>query len=162
MGELFLHCAVAALVSFVVGFIWYNPKVFGTAWMNAAGLTEEKIKSGGRNMGVVFLLCFVFAFFAAFILQMLVVHQSGAFGMIGGDATHAKPSYAAFMADYGMAFRTFKHGLLHGTMTGLLMALPIVAINAMFEMKSWKYIWINAGYWIICFGLMGGILCAWV
>jgi hypothetical protein len=33
--------------------------------------------------------------------------------MIGGDPSIAKPSYVAFMADYGTRFRTFKHAL-HG------------------------------------------------
>jgi hypothetical protein len=42
----------------------------------------------------------------------------GAVGMIGGDPTLAKPSYVSFMADYGTAFRTFKHGLLHGFIAG--------------------------------------------
>ena len=35
---------LAALSTLVVGFIWYNPKVFGTIWMKEAGLTEEKMK----------------------------------------------------------------------------------------------------------------------
>lgn len=162
MGEIALHCAVAALSTFVVGMIWYNPKVFGNAWMHSAGLTEEKLRSSGRNMGLVFFLCFVFAFFAAFILQFLVIHQWGASGMIGGDPSTAKPSYEAFMADYGTAFRTFKHGAFHGTFAGVFLAFPMVAIQALFEMKPWKYIFINSGYWIVCFALMGGILCAWV
>ena len=42
----FLAVLVAALSSFVVGFVWYNPKVFGTIWMNEVGMTEEKAKQG--------------------------------------------------------------------------------------------------------------------
>ena len=86
----------------------------------------------------------------------------GAVGMIGGDETKALPSYGAFMADYGAAFRTFKHGALHGAMTGVLLAFPIVAINALFERKSWKYISIHAGYWIVTLSGIGAILCGWV
>lgn len=160
MGELALHWAVAALVPTIVGFIWYNPKVFGTAWMNAAGLTMERLRQG--NMAGTMLLCYVFSFFAAFIIQTMVVHQFGAMGMVGGKPETALPSYAAFMHDYGTAYRTFKHGAFHGTMGGLFLAFPIVAINAMFEKKSWKFIFINAGFWVACFALMGGILCAWV
>jgi hypothetical protein len=81
--------------------------------------------------------------------------------MTGGDPALAKPSYAAFMADYGTAYRTFKHGMLHGFITGLFLALPIVGINALFERKSWKYILINGGYFIVCLTIMGGIICAW-
>jgi hypothetical protein len=63
------------------------------------------------------------------------------------------------MDTHGNNFRTFKHGLLHGSMSGILFVLPILAINAMFERKGFKYIAINAGYWIICLAIMGGIIC---
>lgn len=156
-----LAILVAALATLPVGFIWYNPKVFGTIWMNETGMTEEKAK--GANMLKVFGLTILFSFMIAFILQFLVIHQFGASGMIGGDPTavDVKPSYAAFMADYATAFRTFKHGALHGFMTGLFLALPLVGINSLFERKSWKYILINGGYFIVCFTIMGGIICAW-
>lgn len=156
----FLALLVAALSTLVVGFIWYNPKVFGTAWMNSAGLTEEKLK--GANMAKIFGLCIVFAFLMAFILQFLVIHQWGALAATGGDTDQAGPAYQAFMAEHGMKFRTFKHGALHGFMTGLFFTFPLIAINAMFERKSWKFIFINSGYWIVNLTIMGGIICAWM
>ena len=155
----FLALLVAALSTLVVGAIWYNPKVFGTIWMRETGMTEEKAK--GANMIVVFGMAIFFAFLISFIMQMLVVHQWGAMGMIGGDPTLAKPSYEAFMADYGTAFRTFKHGALHGFMTGLFFGLPVVGTGALFERRSWKYILVSGGYWVVCFTIMGGIICAW-
>jgi hypothetical protein len=81
-------------------------------------------------------------------------------GMIGGDESKALPSYAAFMADYGIAFRTFKHGALHGFITGLFLAFPLVGTNALYERKSFKYAFVTSGFWIVCFTIMGGILCA--
>ena len=54
---IFLAVLVAALSSFVVGFVWYNPKIFGTIWMNETGMTEEKAKQG--NMAKIFGLTFV-------------------------------------------------------------------------------------------------------
>ncbi len=54
------------------------------------------------------------------------------------------------------------HGAFHGALVGgLFMALPVLTTNALFEQKNFKYIAINAGYWIICLGLMGGIVAAW-
>lgn len=156
----FLAIFVAALSTLVVGFVWYHPKVFGTIWMKETGLTEESMK--GANMGVIFGLAVVYAFFMGFILQSLTIHQFGAFGMIGGDASKALPSYAAFMTDYGMAFRTFKHGALHGFITGLFLALPIIGTNSLFERRSFKYTLISGGFWIVCFTIMGGIICAWI
>ena len=73
------------------------------------------------------------------------------------------PDPSAFDLDTvpGDSFRYFRHGLLHGFMAGVFIALPITAINALFEQKSWKYILVNAGYWIITMMIMGGIICAW-
>ncbi len=155
----FYAVLVSALVTLVVGFVWYSPKVFGTIWMNETGMTEEKAKQS--NMLKVFGLTIFYSFLLAFMLSSSVIHQIGAMGMIGGDVATAKPSYAAFMADYGDAFRTFKHGALHGFMSGLFLALPITAINGLFEQKSWKYILVNAGYWIVSMTIMGAIICGW-
>lgn len=141
----FLALLLAALSTLVVGFIWYNPKVFGTIWMKESGMTEEKMK--GSNMIMLFGLSIIYAFLMSFILQMLVIHQFGALGMVGGDASKALPSYEAFMADYGTAFRTFKHGALHGFMTGLFLTLPVIGTNALYEKRSFKYVLISGGLW---------------
>ena len=150
---------VSSLVTLLVGFIWYNPKVFGTAWMKETGMTEEKAQQG--NMAKIFGLTIFYSLMIAFLMPALTIHQMGALGMIGGDPSLAKPSYEAFLADYGDAFRTFKHGALHGFMTGLFLALPITAINALFEHKSWKYILINAGFWMVSLTIIGAIVCGW-
>jgi hypothetical protein len=148
---------IAAVSALFIGAIWYNPKVFGTAWMRESGLTEEKMKGG--NMAIIFGLALLFAAMLSILLMQLTNHQFGALGMIGGNVDTAQPSYEAFMADYGSAFRTFKHGALHGAMAGVLIALPIIGTNALFDRKSAKYIFINAGYWIVTLAVMGGILC---
>ncbi|WOD45017.1 DUF1761 domain-containing protein [Hwangdonia lutea] len=148
---------IAAVAALVVGFIWYNPKVFGNAWMQASGMTEEKIKGG--NMSKIFGLALFFAALLAVQLMQMTNHQWGALGMVGGDPTVALPSFEAFMADYGTAYRTFKHGAFHGTLAGIFVALPIIGTNALFERKNAKYIFINAGYWIVTLAVMGAILC---
>lgn len=155
----FLALIAAAVSALVIGFIWYNPKVFGSAWMKAAVMTEEQIKGG--NMAKILGLALLFAFLLAFALQFITIHQTGAMGMVGGDPSQALPSYDAFMADYGNAFRTFKHGALHGTIAGIFIALPIIGTNALFERKGAKYIFINSGYWIVTLAIMGGIVCGW-
>lgn len=148
---------IAAVAALVVGFIWYNPKVFGNAWMKASGMTEEKIKGG--NMAVIFGFALLFAILLAILLMQFTNHQWGAMGMVGGEPETAKPSFEAFMVDYGTVFRTFKHGALHGTMFGIFGALPIIGTNALFERKGAKYIFINSGYWIVTLAVMGAILC---
>lgn len=149
----------AALVTLPVGFIWYSPKVFGTIWMRESGMTEEKAK--GSNMAKVFGLAIIFSFILAFMLPTIVIHQVGALQLTGGDPNAALPSYHAFIADYATHFRTFKHGALHGSILGFMVILPAMAINALFERKSAKYVLINAGYFIVCLAIMGGIICQW-
>lgn len=155
----------ATLIPLVIGSVWYNPKVgFGKAWMNATGMTEEKAKTS--NMVLVFSLVILFSFFVAFIMQLLVIHQVHVYSLLSAQAEFKDPdSEAARMLEkfktlFDSSYRTFKHGAFHGTLSGIMLALPIVTINALFEQKSFKYIAINAGYWILCMALMGGVVCA--
>lgn len=156
----FIALLVAAIVTLVVGFIWYHPKVFGTIWMRENNFTAEELKKG--NMLKIFGLTYLFSLMITMTLMSLTIHQSGAIGMVGGPPSldSVKPSFTAFMADYGTAYRTFKHGALHGFMSGLFFAFPLIGINGLFERKSWKYILIHAGFWAVCLTLMGGIVCA--
>jgi hypothetical protein len=160
-----LAVLVAALVPMAMGFIYYNPKVVGTAWMNASGMTEEKAK--GANMPLVFGLSFVFSFMLAISMNNLTIHQfniPGLFNVHGQMPAEGTPE-AAFIADffakYGMLHRTFTHGLVHGMIAVVFFGLPIMATNALFERKSFKYVLINFVYWFLTVGIMGGIVCAW-
>ncbi len=156
---------LTALVPMLTGFIWYHPKFMGNAWMLSAGLTEEKIKGG--NMGMIFGLSFLFSVMLAMAMMGMVIHQNHIYSILIDEPGFADPNsevglyISAFMEKYGNNFRTFKHGALHGFLGGLFIAFPILATNAMFERKGWKYIWINTGYWVITLALMGGIICAY-
>ena len=155
----------AALVPVIIGIIWYNPKVFGNAWIKASGLDEEKMKSA--NMILIFSLTYVFSFILAFIMQFLVVHQAHVTSLfflqpIDDASTEMGALYQTIMQKLGSSYRTFKHGALHGTMSGFMIGLPILGINALIERKGFKYIAINVGYWMVCMGIMGGIVSAWV
>ncbi len=159
----FLIAALAALIPLVTGFIWYNPKVFGTSWMKASGLTEESLKGG--NMAVIFILCYIFSFLIAVFMTTVVIHQFGLFQTLMNDpellveGTETYQYAQDFMTNYGDNFRSFKHGALHGTMAGLFFVLPVLGTNAMFERKGFKYIAVNVGYWTVCLALMGGVIC---
>lgn len=157
-----ISLVVAALSTLIVGFVWYHPKTFGTIWIKEAGLTPEALEKG--NMLKIFGLTFIFSLMITIIEMALTIHQTGALGMIGGPELikEAQPSFTAFMTDYGTAYRTFKHGALHGFMSGLLFAFPMIAINGLFERKSWKYIFIHTGYWVTTLTIMGTIICGWI
>lgn len=156
---------VAALIPMIVGFIWYHPKVFGNAWMKLVNLNLEEARK--MNMLMVLGLTYFLGLLVAMQLNYMVIHQNHLYSIIAGEPNAADPTSEAgavvqrFMDQYGDRFRTFKHGAFHGALAGLFLALPVLAVNAMFERKSWRYIWINAGFWTLCFILMGGIICGW-
>jgi hypothetical protein len=160
----FIALLISALVPLVVGFVWYHPKVFGNAWKIAAGITDDSMNSG--KMLVTFGVTYFLSILIALMLQFLIIHQYHFASILMNEPGLMDPStemgrfYADFMAKHGGNFRTFKHGALHGTMSGFLLAMPIIAINAMFDRKGFKYIVINSGYWILSFCLMGGIICS--
>ncbi|MCW3085379.1 MAG: hypothetical protein JWP12_2745 [Bacteroidetes bacterium] len=162
----FLIIAAAAFIPLVMGFLWYNPKTFGTAWMKASGVTPETATGKGMNMGLVFVLTYLCSFFAGFIIQFLVIHQFSVGSVLMNEpgimekGSEMNNYLTDFMSKYGDRFRTFKHGALHGTMGGLFLVTPIIAVNAMFERKGFKYIAINGGFWIVNMALMGGVICA--
>ncbi len=158
--------ALAALIPLIIGFVWYNPMVFGKAWMRAAELNEEKLKSG--RMVVIFLLTYLLSFFIAAILKSMVIHQDHLQSILLEEPGFGEPKseigilYANFMSKFGHNFRSFRHGALHGTIAGVMFAMPVLAINAMFERKKFKYVAINAGYWILSLAIMGGIICKFI
>lgn len=160
-----LALLTSALIPLVVGAVWYNPKVFGTAWMKASGMTMESIQSGNKLL--LFGLTFLLGCFASLTLSFLVVHQGHLYSILvdepgfGEEGSELMRYINQFMAEYGENFRTFKHGAFHGTLTGITFALPVVGILSLFERRSWKYIGIHAGYWTVVFALMGGLICGW-
>ncbi len=153
----------SGLVPLVVGFLWYGP-LFGKAWMKAADMDQEKMKDA--NMAMIFGLALVFGLMLAFSLTSVVIHQMGVFSLLQGPdfQTAGSPSaqmYSDIMAKYGTSYRSFKHGLLHGAITGIFLFLPVMGTNALFERKGWTYILVNTGFWTVCAMIMGGIICAW-
>jgi hypothetical protein len=123
----------------------------------------------GFNMPLVMGLSLLLSFMLAFSLAPMVIHQFGFFSMLMlgkdpnpelADKSSVLYGHAKYILDnYGTNFRTFKHGALHGTILGVFTILPVIATSAMFERKGFKYIAINAGYWIVSLAIMGAIVC---
>jgi hypothetical protein len=156
----FVVILLAALVPIIIGFVWYHPKVLGKFWMDASGMTEEKVNGG--NMMLIFGLAYVFAVLMGVEISFIVIHQhhigSLFFGMVGQDEA-VKAATDAVNALTEHNHRTFSHGVFHGTVAGIFFALPLIDTNALFERKGFKYIAVNGGYWILALALMGGVIC---
>lgn len=127
------HWAViaAAVSTFLLGGLWYSNILFGKAWQKENKLSDEDIKNS--NPAKVFGLSFLFSLVMAYNL-------------------------AFFLGDPSIGLT---EGLTYGFLTGFGWVLMAMAITALFEQKSWKYIVINGGYMTLAFTIMGGILGAW-
>jgi hypothetical protein len=66
----FLAVIVSALVSFLIGGLWYSNLLFGKVWMQETGLTDDKIRQSSmiKIFGISFLLALIISFnLAAFL-----------------------------------------------------------------------------------------------
>ena len=129
MTNLIIACALSGIASLVLGFIWYNPKVFGTAWMKETGLTQEDAQKG--NMPMIFGITFLVSAYMAYEMKWI---------------NHDDPLTDCI------------HGMYHGARHVGIFALGAIIINSLFEQRSFKYILINGGFWLVVFAFIGAIM----
>ena len=128
-----LAIIIAALIPMIVGFIYYHKALLGKPWMDSLGFTEADLKGG--NMAIIMGVSLLMSFMMSMYLLMNV----------DGPGQEGE-------------FDTFKHGALHGTILAIMVAIPVLVTNGLFERKNFKNLAINALYWVITFALMGGVL----
>lgn len=137
-----LAILLAAILPLIIGAIWYHPKVFGTAWMAATGISKKSIKT----------LSPFEMYIGAFLISILIAVALSTI-IVVGDASSAYQVTTSLEA--------FKDGILSGFMTGFLIILPVIAVNGIFELQPTNLVLINVFYWIVTLTLMGGLISAW-
>jgi Protein of unknown function (DUF1761) len=169
MAHNLLVLAVTALIPLIVGSAWYSPMLFAKAWQEATGITPEKAKQS--SMALSMGLLYIFSFFISVFLVINVIHQFGLNSMLQDKAGHDALSdpnsnlhklLVTLWSSHGHSFRTYRHGALHGAISAVFVALPLIASGAVFEQRGFKYIMITWGFWLINFILMGAVLCHWI
>lgn len=126
---------VAAVVSFIVGWLWYSPVLFGNVWMKAMGMTKEKMAHSQKNMAVTMLVALIAQFMIAFILA----HFISGMGAVGW----MESIVVAFWAWLGFV---------------ALISLGTV----LWEGKSMKLFWINSIHWLVALAIQAAIISAWM
>ncbi|MCC6817210.1 MAG: DUF1761 domain-containing protein [Saprospiraceae bacterium] len=127
----YLAIFLGGLIPMVLGYVWYHPKVFGEAWMNSLGFTEEKLREGnfGLTMGLSTLISMILSW------------------KLNEWSSHTQEGMSQFI-----------HGFYHGAMGGGLIGALVLISNSLFQKNTWLNILINAIYWIIALGLVGAFL----
>ena len=126
-----LAVIVAALASFIIGWLWYGP-LFGNSWMKLNGFTKENIQEGGLSMPVILIVNYVATAFAALAIAMF----------IGAEAN------AGF-------------GIFAGVMIAVFWIGTSRLNDVLYEKKPMGLFWINVGYYLVIYAIMGAILGAW-
>lgn len=123
--------SAAAVVKWILGFLWYSPVAFLRPWQNAAGLTDDRMKQGMVKGMVVHLIgCFVMAF-----VLVHAVHYAGAKGPAQGAAV--------------------------GFFNWLGFVLVVQLDDVFAAKRPARLLWINSGYLFVALLIMGAILAAW-
>jgi len=143
------------LIPMVVGFLYYHPKTFEPAWMKSTGLTREDVDGG--NMAMIMGISFLLSCVISMMMINWTNHQLSLQSLFVMDpsfedtGSKMRTLFDSVMSEYGTRHRSFGHGAAHGVFAGL----------GLFERKSWKHIFISAGYWFITLVLICGVTSAY-
>lgn len=135
-----LAILVAGISAFVLGGVWYSPLLFGNAWMRENKLTTEDLKKGNAAK--------IYGW--AFILSLIMAAN---LGMFLADTPAECTGNCAQNTDMSW-------GAIAGFLAGIW-AFCGLAIVALFEQRSGRYILINGGYLLLALTLMGAIIGLW-
>jgi len=151
----------AALIPFLVAYIWFHKSVFGgEKWHAMSDMSAARAATPVSPIKL--LLSILLNALISFGIYILSIHESGVFGMVGGDtALMNTGTAAAFLAEYGGKYHTVSHGFAHGLAATILFVLPILGYVVIFEKKSTKYFLVYLSYWYVCLTLMSIVISLW-
>ncbi len=114
-----LAIGIAAVLHFLLGWLWYSPKVFGKLWMVSIGLDPKDCEGEKKGMAKAMIVCLI----SCLLVAISTVHLIGAF--------------------HAVSIKNAIH-LLACPAIGFI-AAPI-AMGIEFEKRKWNYWWITTGY----------------
>ena len=122
---------VCALLSLVIGGLWYSPLLFFKAWQKETGLSDEQVARVNplKTYSLTLVLAWIISYNLAFFL---------------GDSK-----------------TNWQWGLVAGLLAGAGWAVTMFVIIGLFEQRSFKHILINCGYITVYFALIGFVLGIW-
>jgi len=128
-GMNYLAVVIATLAGFGVGAVWYM--VFGKAWMDALGKTEDEIKGSGAGQATPFIIALVADLVMAIMLAGLMGHL--------GDIS-------------------VRGGMISGFFVWLGFVITTMGVNHAFSGASPKLTAIDGGHWLAVLLVMGAVI----
>ena len=127
----FLPILLAGIVSTVIAFVWYHPRVFGSAWTKMTNLSPEMVERGKKRIPLM-------AFFGL-LANMGVAYVMNYFGIAWGVYDIIGAVELGFWCWVGFV-------------------APVMLGIVLWEQKPFTLYLINALYWLVSFVAMAVVL----
>lgn len=132
----YLAVLVAAVVSMVVGFLWYGPMLFGKQWAKLRGFSVGDMKKAQKEMGKWYAVSFVLSLITAYVLSHVMALSVNFF------------HYSDLMTGLTTAFWMW-----------LGFVMPVQATATIFsDKRNWTLFGIDTGYQLASLLVMGVVL----
>ena len=129
----YLAVVVAALVAHILGWLWYMP-LFGKAWRNARGITDQMVAEGQKDMGKTMA-----------VIAVCTIIMAWAIGLFA--------SYTHLV--------TWMQGLKLGVLCWFGFAFTMGLVETVTSRRKMAGFYIDTGYYLVSFVVMGIILSLW-
>ncbi|MDP4185647.1 MAG: DUF1761 domain-containing protein [Bacteroidota bacterium] len=135
-GYLLLHVnygavLLSAVMSMLIGSLWYSPFVFGKKLVELNGMTEEELEKRYPNV-VMYGSSFLLSFFAALVLALFLD-----------------------------SFLTWANGVIDGILIALFLIGTSRASAMLLDKQPAKLYLIHVGYDVVRYAVMGAIIGGW-
>jgi hypothetical protein len=131
-GVNYFAIVLAAVVSFMFGWLWYGV-LLSRQWMNAVGKSEEEIKGAGPPSPVPFVIAFLAQLVMAWVLA----------GVIG----HLGPGEV-----------TLRNGVISAAFVWLGFVITTLTVNNAFQGGRHTLTLIDGGHWLGVLLLQGAVI----
>ena len=137
MGVNLWSVLAAAVATMILGFLWYSPLLFAKPWTLAMGYDpndKAKMEEMRKGAGKLYGITFVASLISAFVLAKII------------DITTVNSTL------YGMKI---------GFAVWLGFVTTVQLTSTLFKKRPIKLYWIDTGYQLVCYLVMGAILAKW-
>ena len=137
MGSInFLAVIVAAIVSMILGALWYSPVLFGNIWMKLSGFNMKDMKKAKqKGMAKSYILNFVAVVVMAYVVSFVL--------RLANASTAVAGLFIGILLWLGFIATTMLGGIL-------------------WENKPVELYFLNILYYLVSLMIMGAILAVWV
>lgn len=74
----YVQILAAAIISMVIGFIWYARPVFGDAWIKWSGIDKKKMDAGKKKMPILMIVQLISAIILAAVMSVILTATAAA------------------------------------------------------------------------------------